>query len=113
MMPDMVRFLPAGWLAYPLLIICLAVPIAEELFIRRLLPGSYESIMSRNEALVCKALALALVHDTVVPLSLFRFFVQGLILCVIRRKTGSLIPCMAYHVDRNTLLCLLAVLHPR
>lgn len=30
--------------------------------------------MGRNAALVCQALAFALVHDTVVPLSLFRFF---------------------------------------
>lgn len=110
---DMLELLPPGWLFYVFLIFVLATPVAEELFFRGLVFAAYEQAMAPWAALFAQGLAFALVHNVHSLLSFLLYFIAGLFLGIIRKRTDSLLPCMAYHIAWNALWFGLAVLRLR
>jgi membrane protease YdiL (CAAX protease family) len=77
-------------------------PIAEELFFRGFFYGSLRSGLPVAWAALINGLVFGLIHagsgfSAVPALILF-----GVILCLLREKTGSLYPCIALHAANNT-----------
>ena len=77
-------------------------PIAEELFFRGFFYGSLRSGLPVVPAALINGLVFGLIHvgsgfSAVPALILF-----GVILCLLREKTGSLYPCIALHAANNT-----------
>jgi membrane protease YdiL (CAAX protease family) len=73
-------------------------PVAEELFFRRVLQGWLERRLDdrAGSAIVISAAAFALAHmgHGLAPVPLFLF---GIVLGMIARQTGSLVPCILLH----------------
>ena len=77
-------------------------PIAEELFFRGFFYGSLRSGLAVPWAALINGVVFGLIHagsglSAVPALILF-----GVILCLLREKTGSLYPCIALHSANNT-----------
>jgi uncharacterized protein len=77
-------------------------PIAEELFFRGFFYGSLRSGLPVVFAALINGLVFGLIHwgsgFSAVP----ALIVFGVILCLLREKTGSLYPCIALHAANNT-----------
>jgi uncharacterized protein len=92
-------------------LVCLVAPIAEELFFRGLLFGALRGALGWIAAAVVTGIVFGIIHaggtDVVflVPLG-----VLGFLLCVLYRRTGSLLPGMGVHAFNNAL-ALAATLH--
>jgi membrane protease YdiL (CAAX protease family)/tetratricopeptide (TPR) repeat protein len=83
------------------LIICLIVPIYEEIIFRGVIFDACQRYISFNSANVIQALLFATIH-----LNLFLFpvfFLFGFITGILRRKSGGLLPGIVFHIINNTL----------
>jgi membrane protease YdiL (CAAX protease family) len=90
--------------AVVLLVICIQPAVIEELAFRGVILESLESILDPREAIIVSALLFMVLH-LAVP-SFPHLFIMGLLLGVLRRRTGSLYPCMALHFTHNSLCVL-------
>jgi uncharacterized protein len=91
-------------LVFVALLVCVAAPIAEELFFRGFCFTALRRWIGLIPAAVATGVIFGLIHagsaDAVflVPLAFF-----GLVLCLLYHRTGSLLPCMALHAFNNAL----------
>jgi membrane protease YdiL (CAAX protease family) len=86
------------------ILVALVAPIAEELFFRGFLFGALRGAMAWVPAAVVTGIIFGVVHAGgtnavfLVPLAVF-----GFLLCVLYRRTGSLLPGMGVHAFNNAL----------
>jgi hypothetical protein len=88
-------------------VLCVAAPVAEELFFRGLVHGSLRRF-GVPLATVASAAIFAAVHF--VPAAFPVLFVVGAILAILYERTGSLIPGIVVHALINSLATLGALL---
>ncbi|HEX6810596.1 MAG TPA: type II CAAX endopeptidase family protein [Planctomycetota bacterium] len=81
------------WSAVVLVVLCPAV--VEELAFRGFLLERLEPLIGRRDALLLQAALFAILH--MLPAMLPSHFWMGLVLGVVRIRTGSLVPCMCVH----------------
>jgi len=91
-----------------------AAPLVEELFFRRILQGWLEKLLPRHDgwlAIVAAAAAFAAAHRgqglAFIPLLPF-----GIVLGVIARRTGSIVPCILLHALFNAIGVVLLLAAP-
>lgn len=82
-----------AWSAVVLVVVCPAV--FEELAFRGFLLERLEPLIGRRDALLLQATFFAILHLS--PVILPSHFWMGLVLGVLRVRTGSLVPCMCVH----------------
>jgi membrane protease YdiL (CAAX protease family) len=86
------------------LLVCVAAPIAEELFFRGFCFTAFRRWIGVAGGAIATGVIFGLIHagssDAVflVPLAFF-----GAALCVLYHRTGSLLPCIALHALNNSL----------
>ena len=80
----------------------LVAPIAEELFFRGFFYGSLRSRLNVPLAAGLNGLVFGLIHATTGISAVPALILFGVILCLLREKTGSLYPCIALHAVNNT-----------
>lgn len=88
-------------------VLCVAAPIAEELFFRGLVHGSLRRF-GVPVATVVSAAFFAVVH--VVPAAFPILFVVGVVLALLYERTGSLLPGILVHACLNSLATTAALL---
>jgi uncharacterized protein len=79
----------------------LIAPVAEELFFRGFFYGSLRTRLSMWPAALIVGLVFGLIHWSTGVSAVPALIVFGVILCVLREKTGSLYPCIALHAVNN------------
>jgi len=90
-------------IAYALLI-CMAAPIAEELFFRGLLFGALAARLGIVAGALATGVLFSLVHAPGSPAeALIVLFVLGAGLCLLLTLTGSLLPCIGIHALNNSI----------
>jgi membrane protease YdiL (CAAX protease family) len=86
------------------LLVGIVAPIVEELFFRGFLFGALGRVMHWVLAALSTGLVFGLVHAGGTPaIFLVPLFVLGALLCVLYRRTGSLLPGMGVHAFNNAL----------
>jgi membrane protease YdiL (CAAX protease family) len=96
-------YLEAGWPTWTAYVLVSITPaVFEELTFRGYVMARLAHLLSSRETLVVQAALFSLIHLGVVIFP--SHFVIGLVLGVIRRRTGSLYPGMAVHMAWNGLL---------
>lgn len=93
-----------------LLVFAVAPAIIEELGFRGFILSGLESLKSKWQAILITSLFFGLAH-TVIQQSIITFFV-GLVLGFIAIQTGSIIPCILYHLVHNGLVLMLSQATP-
>jgi hypothetical protein len=88
-------------LFWMLLLIAGLVPIAEELLFRGMLYPLLRARMGPAAAIVLNAAIFALAH--VLPILIPALFVVGLLLAFLREWSGSVVPCILYHMLQNAI----------
>ena len=84
--------------------ICVMPAIWEEIAFRGLLQEQFNKAVRTPEAVVVTAILFAVIHLT--TLSAFYLFLFGIILGVLRLRSGSLIPGMLVHFAHNLVVVL-------
>lgn len=79
---------------------CLLVPVIEEVVFRGYIFSRLEKAMPSVVAAIISSLAFGIVHGGV--LWAIWAFVLGMLICVVRIKSGSIIPGMIFHIIMNT-----------
>lgn len=79
-----------------------AAPIAEELFFRGFFYGSLRSRLPTAWAAIVCGVVFGGIHVTSGPSAVPALIVFGIILCLLRERTGSLYPCIGLHALNNT-----------
>jgi membrane protease YdiL (CAAX protease family) len=77
-------------------------PIAEELFFRGFFYGSLRSALPTGWAAVLCGLVFGVIHAGSGISAVPALILLGVMLCLLREKTGSLYPCIAVHATNNT-----------
>jgi membrane protease YdiL (CAAX protease family) len=86
------------------LLVALVAPVVEELFFRGFLFGALGRVMNWMLAALATGVVFGLVHAGGTPaIFLVPLFVLGALLCVLYRRTGSLLPGMGVHAFNNAL----------
>jgi uncharacterized protein len=88
-------------LFWMLLLIAGLVPIAEELLFRGMLYPLLRARMGPAAAIVLNAALFAMAH--VLPILIPALFVVGLLLAFLREWSGSVVPCILYHMLQNAI----------
>ncbi len=97
---NLATFREYGWpLWTAFVMICVVPSVLEEIAFRGLIMGRLEQAMGSGEALVVQAAMFSVLHLN--PLIFPSHFVVGLLLGVIRRRSGSLLPCILVHAAWN------------
>lgn len=93
-------FREQGWPLWAALLILVFAPgVVEEIAFRGYLLNRFERLMKPGDAAILQAFLFSVLHMSLVMLPAFAFF--GLALAFLRRRTGSLLPCMAVHMLWN------------
>ncbi len=100
--------LTTGQIAWLLLLVCVVVPIGEEIFFRGFVYGALRARSRAAVAVGLSALLFALVHLEV--FHFFPIFVLGLILATLYERTHTLLPGMLVH-GLNNVVAVLALLY--
>ncbi len=100
--------LTTGQIAWLLLLVCVVVPIGEEIFFRGFVYGALRARLRVSVAVGLSALLFALVHIEV--FHFFPIFVLGLILATLYERTHTLLPGMLVH-GLNNVVAVLALLY--
>jgi membrane protease YdiL (CAAX protease family) len=85
------------------LMFVLVAPIAEELFFRGFFYGSLRSKLPVGWAALVNGLVFGAIHATTGVSAVPALIVFGVILCLLRERTGSLYPCIALHAINNSI----------
>jgi sodium transport system permease protein len=88
------------------IVVSVGAPVFEELLFRGLLHSTLRARLGQGVALILTALIFALMHDTGQTLHDPRsfplpIFYLGIVLGLIRERTGSVVPGMAVHALNN------------
>jgi membrane protease YdiL (CAAX protease family) len=78
-------------------------PIAEEFFFRGFFYGSLRSKLPTVWAVLINGTVFGAIHATTGVSAVPPLIFLGIVLCLIREKTGSLYPCIAIHALNNSL----------
>lgn len=97
----------ALWLAFVLAVV--VAPVIEEIFFRGVLFRGLRSRMGLGGAAAFSAFVFASLHPTL-PSGFLPIFTLGMVLAVLREKTGSLYPGMIAHALNNGIMLTLAML---
>ncbi len=100
--------LTVGELAWLLVLVCVVVPIGEEIFFRGFVYGALRARLRASIAVGLSALVFAIVHTEV-----FHFlpiFILGAILAILYERTGTLLPGIVVH-SVNNVVAVLAFLY--
>ncbi|MCP4551075.1 MAG: CPBP family intramembrane metalloprotease [Bacteroidetes bacterium] len=109
-MLDSFKTITSPILFYSALII--AAPVAEEIFFRGfLLEGFRHTWIGNTGAIILTALAWAMIHQQYNLFDKGILFILGLLLGVIRVKTGSLIGCFVMHAFNNLIATVMIALY--
>jgi membrane protease YdiL (CAAX protease family) len=95
--------LPITWL---LVLLCVVVPIGEEIFFRGFVYGGLRARWGAPLALLVSSAFFAAVHLQVVHA--FPIFLLGIVFAVVYHRTGSLVPAMVAH-GLNNLIAVLSL----
>jgi sodium transport system permease protein len=89
-----------------LVLVTLAVvpAVCEELCFRGFLFSSLRTVLSAGWAAVVAALLFGLFHEVMFPGRLLTTAFLGLVLGLVRVRSGSVLPCMVLHAIHNSLL---------
>lgn len=97
----------ALWLVAALAVVL--APIIEEIFFRGVLYCGLRSRMGMWGAAVFSGLLFASIHPTL-PTGFLPIMALGIVLAVLREKTGSLYPCMVSHALNNGIMLAFAAI---
>ena len=89
---------------FAIVLICVQPGVFEELAFRGVMTSALDRVLTRREASVVVAFLFGILHLSV-P-SLAHLTLLGLLLAWLRRKAGSLYPCMLMHFTHNLLVLL-------
>jgi membrane protease YdiL (CAAX protease family) len=90
-------FLPLLWIAF-----CCFAPVAEEMIFRGFLfEGLYRSRLGVYGAIVIPSIAWAALHLQYGFYELSQLFILGIIIGLVRTKTGSVVPGIVMHGSLN------------
>jgi uncharacterized protein len=81
----------------------LVAPIAEELFFRGFFYGSLRSRLSPVASALIVGLVFGAIHATTGLSAVPALVVFGVVLCLLRERTGSLYPCIGLHAFNNAI----------
>lgn len=93
-----------GW-ALIVLVVCVQPAIFEEVAFRGVIQNAMLGALREREALLLTAFMFAVIHFNF--LSFPVYFMLGIVLGVLRLRTGSLYPCIVLHFCHNGLCILL------
>jgi membrane protease YdiL (CAAX protease family) len=89
-----------------LLLICLLVPVYEEIIFRGVVLDSCQRYLNFNTANIIQATLFALIHMSLFLIPVF--FLFGILTGIMRRKSGGLLPGIVFH-SLNNLLALVVL----
>lgn len=95
------------WLAFALAVVI--APVVEEIFFRGVLYGGLRNRMGVRGAAAFSGLLFASLHPTL-PTGFLPILALGIVLALLREKTGSLYPGMVCHALNNAIMLALALL---
>ena len=85
-------------------LVCVAAPIAEELFFRGFCFTALRRWIGAAGGVIASGVIFGLIHaGSADPVFLVPLGVFGALLCVLYLRTGSLLPCMVLHALNNSL----------
>ena len=85
-------------------LVCVAAPIAEELFFRGFCFTALRRWIGVAGGAIATGVIFGLIHaGSADPVFLVPLGVFGLLLCLLYHRTGSLLPCMVLHALNNSL----------
>lgn len=82
-----------------ILLVCIISPLLEEFVFRGIILGGLCRILSFTLANILQALAFAIYHGNIVQ-GIYAFFL-GMLIGLIKRKSGGLIYCIIFHISLN------------
>lgn len=92
------------------ILVGIVAPIVEELFFRGFLFGALSGVLHWGVAAVVTGLVFGGIHaGGTPPIFLVPLMVLGALLCVLYRRTGSLVPSMGVHAFNNALALAVAM----
>ncbi|MGH2404851.1 MAG: lysostaphin resistance A-like protein [bacterium] len=98
----------AGDVALVIALLCVAVPLGEEVFFRGFAYGAMRSLWSRPAAVIVSAAFFAAVHSQIIHF--LPIFALGLFMAYAYDRTGSLLPPILVHAINN-LIAVLSTLY--
>ena len=99
-------FVIAGYgLGIQLFVVALMPAIWEEIAFRGLIQGQFLRTVGAREAVILSSALFAIIHMT--WLSMPYLFALGVVLAVLRQRSGSLLPGMALHGFHNAAVLML------
>jgi membrane protease YdiL (CAAX protease family) len=104
LLPVLSTLTGAGAIAWVFILLCIIVPIGEEIFFRGFVYGGLRSRWGVPAALVVSSLAFAVVHLQVVHG--FPIFLLGAVFALVYQRTGSLVPAVVAHGVNNLIAVL-------
>lgn len=95
-------------IAMTVFLACVVGPMAEELFFRGVLYGTFRQRLSRGRAMVASGAAFALLHAN--PVGFIPIMALGCLLAYLYERTGTLLAPMVIHIVHNTILMSFALI---
>jgi membrane protease YdiL (CAAX protease family) len=90
-----------GWrLAMVILVVVVAAPLAEELLFRGIMMRALARHFGTMTGAVLTSIVFASLHEQL-PFGFFNLFATGMVLAMVYRATGSLVPCFVIHALNN------------
>lgn len=91
-------------IAFLAVLVCVVAPVAEEFFFRGFGFGVLRGRYGVLGAAVIVGLVFGAVHISSTPVELLpELAFLGFVLCLLRARTGSLLPCIAVHATNNAV----------
>lgn len=84
-------------------LVCVVAPIAEEFFFRGFFYGTLRTRLSTAWAVLINGAVFGAIHASTGVSAVPALIFLGIVLCLVREKTGSLYPCIAIHAFNNAL----------
>lgn len=81
------------------LLVCVVSPVLEELVFRGVILGGLCKLLAFSVANILQALAFAIYHGNIVQ-GVYAFFL-GMLIGLIKKKSGGLIYCIIFHMSLN------------
>lgn len=85
-------------------VVCVLAPLAEEFLFRGFCYSALRTALRPVGAALAVGVVFGLVHvGSTPPVLLIQLGVLGAVLCVVRERTGSLLPCIGLHAANNAI----------